>query len=141
MSVLYVAGFGCRRGCSEASLRTLLDSALREHGLCAEQIDGLATIDTKRAESGLSALAQTLGLALTLLPAAQLAMFAPRLTHRSQKVLENTGIAGVAEAAALALAETLAQSEQQGGQRAELIIEKRKNADATFALAKVFFGQ
>ncbi len=60
----------------------------------------------------------------------QLRDYAERVSEVADIVL-NTAGTNVAEASALAGAEML------GGQRAELIIRKCKNSDATFALAAI----
>ncbi|MGH8436050.1 MAG: cobalamin biosynthesis protein [Pseudomonas sp.] len=126
---LYIAGLGCRRGCSEAALRELLEQTLPAYGLRLTDLNGLASIEHKRTEPGVLALAQTLGLPLVFFPAAQLAAFDSRLTQHSAIALRATGCAGVAEASALAQAEALS------GRRAELLISKHSNASASFALA------
>ncbi len=59
----------------------------------------------------------------------QLAQYQARLSHQSQIAFERTGCYGVAESAALALAEQLAQAP------ATLLISRQKYAQATFALA------
>ncbi|HSB95307.1 MAG TPA: cobalamin biosynthesis protein [Spongiibacteraceae bacterium] len=133
-STNYYAGLGCRSGCSEISLRRLLEQALQDHGLTLDLLDGLATIDSKRNEPGLQALAQSLHLPLTFFSTQQLAQFDDRLSETSAITLRITGSTSVAEASALALAE-LALARQGSGRRGQLIIAKRKNADATFALA------
>jgi len=130
----YFAGLGCRRGCSENSLRELLESALREHGLDPDQLGGLASIDLKFDEPGLLALAKTLNLPLQLFSADQLAAFADRVTS-SAIVEREIGAANVAEASALAAAEAI--NKTHGNPRAELVIRKFKNAEATFALARI----
>ncbi|HXH01811.1 MAG TPA: cobalamin biosynthesis protein [Candidatus Competibacteraceae bacterium] len=125
-----VAGMGCERGCPEAVLRELLEHSLGEHGLYPGQLAALASIEIKRDEAGLLALAQRLGVPAVFYPAGQLDAYAARLTQRSEIVRRETGCYGVAEAAALAHAEALT------GTAAELLIPKRKNARATFALAR-----
>jgi cobalt-precorrin 5A hydrolase len=126
----YFAGIGCRRGCSENSLRTLLEQSLQQHGLQVHQVHGLASIDKKRDEDGLLALATTLKLPLQFFSTDQLTTFADRVAP-SAIVKREVGTANVAEACALAVAE------MHSDQRAELIIRKCKNADATFALARI----
>ena len=133
-SFSYYAGLGCRSGCSENSMRQLLEQALQDHGLTTDLLDGLASIDSKRNEPGLHALAHSLNLPLTFFSAQQLAQFDDRLSETSAITLRITSSTSVAEASALALAE-LALAGQRSGRRSELIIAKRKNADATFALA------
>jgi cobalt-precorrin 5A hydrolase len=130
----YFAGIGCRRGCSEASLRELLESALQAHSIPLETIGGIASIDSKRDEVGLNALAATLNIPLHFFPAAELNRFSDRVDAAALVVLLETGAANIAEASALALTEM--QTEQIG----ELIIRKCKNADATFALASPMYS-
>ncbi|MFT3931074.1 MAG: cobalamin biosynthesis protein [Spongiibacteraceae bacterium] len=127
---IYYAGFGCRRGCPEESLRELLEQSLHEQCLSVAQLSGLASIDSKHDEAGLCALARSLNLPLVFFSAAQLSIFANRCGESAPIILQTTGVANVAEASALALAET------HNGQHAELMIRKRKSSDATVALAR-----
>ena len=80
-------------------------------------------------EPGLGELAARLALPLLGLAADELRAYEARLSAPSEAARRATGCAGVAEAAALALAERL------GGRPAELLIAKRRSANATFALA------
>ena len=130
MSTRYVAGIGCRRGCSEQSLRELLTQSLSEHNLAVEQIAALASIDSKRDEAGLSQFANNLKISVLYFSAEQLRHYADRVSPAEEIVLNNAGT-NVAEASALAGAEVL------GGKNAKLIIRKRKNNEATFALAAI----
>ncbi|NWD72836.1 cobalamin biosynthesis protein [Pseudomonas gingeri] len=122
-------GLGCRQGCSASTLQALLEQALQAHGINLESIKGLASIDGKKTELGLLELAQRLNLPLVFFNAAELAPYQTRLSHRSNLAFEQTGCYGVAESAALALAEQLGQA------RANLLISRQKNPMATFALA------
>ncbi|MET1076997.1 MAG: cobalamin biosynthesis protein [Pseudomonas sp.] len=124
-----VAGFGCRRGCSEQALRELLERTLQSQGLPLQALDALASIDLKQTEPGLLGLARSLGLPLVCFSAEQLARFEPLLSRRSAIALRETGCAGVAEASALAQAEAL------GGRPATLLMEKLSSAEASLALA------
>ncbi|MES2821257.1 MAG: cobalamin biosynthesis protein [Pseudomonadota bacterium] len=124
-----VAGFGCRRGCSEQALRALLEQTLQAHGVPLAALDALASIEAKRDEPGLLALALGLGLPLVFFSAEQLARFESSLTRRSSIALRETGCAGVAEACALAQASAL------GDGPATLLIEKYSSAEASVALA------
>ena len=125
-----VVGLGCQRGCPASTLRALLDQALQAHQIALQQITALASIDLKRDEPGLIELAAQLGLPLTYFSSEQLAGFQPRLSHLSDIAFERTGCYGVAESAALALAEQLAQAP------ATLLISRQKYAQATLALAR-----
>ncbi len=126
-----VVGLGCQRGCELQALLALFDSALAEGGIERHSITALASIDLKQDEPGLLALAHTLNLPLHCFSAMQLAAFEGRLSHRSDIAFTHTGCYGIAESAALALAEQLA------GPPARLLITRKKTAQATFALACV----
>ncbi len=131
MTAIYIAGMGCRRGCDHATLQSLLALVLEEAQLSLTCLSALATLETKKDEAGITWLAQYLALPVHYFSAAQLAAYHERLQQPSQKVWDATGSAGIAEAAALALAESMS-----GGQ-ARLIIPKRSNALATIAIARV----
>ncbi|WP_166363079.1 cobalamin biosynthesis protein [Pseudomonas akapageensis] len=124
-----VAGFGCQQGCPASELGALLDRTLQEHHLPRSALTGLASIELKRNEPGLQELAAQLHVPLVFFSAAELARFEPRLSHRSALAHRHTGCFGVAESAALALAEQL------GGPPAELTAPRRTSAHATLALA------
>jgi cobalt-precorrin 5A hydrolase len=126
---LCVIGLGCQRGCPATVLRELIDSSLAERGMSLADISALASIDTKADEPGLLELAKGSGLKLVFFSADKLAPFEYQLSQRSQFAFDNTGCYGVAESAALALVEQLS------GSPATLMIRRRKNAKATFALA------
>jgi cobalt-precorrin 5A hydrolase len=129
-----VAGIGCARHCTRETLAELVNTTLEDHGIAPRQLNSLASIELKRNETGLLALAEELGLPIFFYPAADLLRYTERLSQKSEIVLRETGCYGVAEAAALAHAEGTA------GTPAELIIPKRKNAQATFALARAYAG-
>ncbi|WP_223513152.1 cobalamin biosynthesis protein [Pseudomonas sp. GL-B-19] len=124
-----VVGLGCQRGCPVSTLRALLDQALQAHQIGLHEIKALASIDLKRDELGLIELAAQLALPLTFFSSEQLAGYHPKLTHHSEIAFERTGCYGVAESAALALAEQLAQVP------VKLLISRQKYAQATLALA------
>lgn len=124
-----VVGLGCQRGCPASTLRALLDQALQAHQIGLHQIKALASIDLKRDEPALVELAEQLSLPLTYFSSTQLAGYEPQLSHHSQIAFERTGCYGVAESAALALAEQLTQTP------AKLLITRQKYAQATLALA------
>jgi len=124
-----VVGLGCQRGCPASTLRALLDQALQAHQIELRSITALASIDLKRDEPGLIELAAQLGLKVMYFTSDELAGYQPQLSHRSDIAFERTGCYGVAESAALALAEQLAQAP------AKLLISRQKYAQATLALA------
>ncbi|WP_030129041.1 cobalamin biosynthesis protein [Pseudomonas sp. QTF5] len=124
-----VVGLGCQRGCPVSTLRALLDQALQAHQIALREIKALASIDLKREEPALIELAEQLALPLMYFSSEQLAGYEPQLSHHSDIAFERTGCYGVAESAALALAEHLAQAP------AKLLIPRQKYAQATLALA------
>ncbi|SCZ31302.1 MULTISPECIES: cobalamin biosynthesis protein [unclassified Pseudomonas] len=128
---ILVVGLGCQRGCPASTLRALLDQTLLAHGIALDHVRALASIDLKRDESGLLELARQLALPLTCFSAQQLAGYQDRLSHRSEIAFERTGCYGVAESAALALADQL------GTKPATLLISRQKAPSVTLALALV----
>ena len=124
-----VVGLGCQRGCPTSTLRALLDQALQAHGIELKSIKALASIDLKRDEPGLQELAAQLALPLLYFSSDELAGYQSMLSHQSQIAYERTGCYGVAESAALALAEQLLQAP------VKLLISRQKYAQATLALA------
>jgi cobalt-precorrin 5A hydrolase len=131
---LLVAGVGCNRGCPLEPLLALLDQTLARHGLQRGDLRALASIELKRDEPGLHQLAETLGVPIRFYPAVVLNEYADRLSRKSEIVFRQTGCYGVAEAAALAHAERMVSHDY----RAELLIHKQKNADATLAVARIY---
>ncbi|TWI50988.1 cobalt-precorrin 5A hydrolase [Pseudomonas duriflava] len=129
---LYVAGLGCERGCPEGVLHALMEETLAAHSLTVTDVSGLASIALKSDEVGMLALARTLGVPIQFFEPDALNRYENQLTQRSAIVFRETSCYGVAEAAALALAE------QMTGGPAELVVPKHKNARATFALARAY---
>ena len=127
---MIVAGFGCRRGCTAAELRALLDRTLQQLVLPLAALAGLASSTHKRDEVGLLQLAADLGLPLVFYPAEQLAAWETQLSEQSPLARELTGAASVAEASALAAAA------QRTGRPAALLCHKQRSAAATLALAQ-----
>lgn len=126
---ILVVGLGCQRGCSVELLLALIDESLAFKGLAAGDVTALASLDLKACEPGLLALSDRLGVPLVCFSADELADFDAQLSHRSQIAFDATGVYGVAESAALALAARLLTASPV------LLIPRRKNSHATFALA------
>lgn len=127
--MILIVGLGCQRGCDVHTLLALLDATLAEGAVDRRRITALASIDLKQDEPGLIALSQLLQVPLQCFNAEQLAAYEGRLSHKSAVAFAHTGCHGIAESAALALAEHLAHAP------AHLLITRRQNAQATFALA------
>lgn len=128
MTALWV-GFGCRRGCSEQALHDLLAQILREQLLQWADLRGMASIDIKANEPGLRSLAKSLGLPFATYGVEVLAPYQDRLSHRSARSFAATGCQGVAESAALAMAEDSTACPSQ------LLVKRRYTAQATLAIA------
>lgn len=116
-------GVGCRRGVGAdeiyAHLREVFDAA----GLSMDAIGGLASVEDKRDEPGLLAVADELGVTPVFYPKDKLdAVDAP---NPSGTVLRRMGVGSVSEASAMLLAD--------GG---ELIVEKTKTRTVTLAVAR-----
>ncbi|MGQ7815878.1 cobalamin biosynthesis protein [Metapseudomonas furukawaii] len=124
-----VAGFGCRQGCTAAELGALLEACLAEAGVPAASLAALATREDRALEPGLWALAAERNLPLQGVAPEVLNALEARLNQPSERVRALAGSAGVAEAAALALADRLGQGP------AWLVLDKRRSARATCALA------
>ncbi|MFP3515649.1 cobalamin biosynthesis protein [Pseudomonas sp. SIMBA_077] len=124
-----IIGLGCRQGCSCDDLLALIQQALGQAALTLSSAHALASIDLKREEPGLIQLAARFNLPLEVFSAQQLEPYASRLSQHSKVAYEQTGCWGIAESAALALAEQL------GGTTAKLIIPRQSSVMATFALA------
>lgn len=124
-----VVGLGCRRGCSVESLLALIGQSLALEGLALSDVTALASLDLKASEPGLLALSERLDVPLVFFSADDLSAFEGQLSHRSQVSSAATGCYGVAESAALALAAQLLATPSH------LLITRRKNSHATFALA------
>ena len=119
----YVAGLGCRRGKSEEELEAFLQEKLTRCGVGVHELKALASIDLKKDEPGLAALAHKLGLPFLTYSAAEL-QEAPGDFTPSAFVKETTGVDSVCERAAVL---------SSGGQ---LVVRKVAENGMTFALAK-----
>lgn len=121
-------GMGCRQGCPASELLTLLAQGLQGNGLQAGDLAGIASLDNKRGEPGLLALARQLSLPLVFFSAQHVACFEPQLSQRSARAFAETGCHGVAESCALALA-------TENGP-ARLVVTRLQSAQATLAMAR-----
>ncbi|SDA44620.1 cobalt-precorrin 5A hydrolase [Pseudomonas sp. NFACC19-2] len=122
-----VAGLGCRRGCAQDELLTLLTHSLAQHELTVDNLAGLASIAHKLDEPGLRELAMHVNLQLTFFTPEALTLHQPEKAG-SPLIRSITGSPAVAEPCALALASRL-------GKAARLLGDKTRTANATCALA------
>ncbi len=117
-------GVGCERGAPAQDLIALADDTLSRHNLSPLAVAGIFSLDLKADEAAVHALAAHLGVPARFFSADQLQAEEPRLANPSEAVRREVGVAGVAEAAALAAA----------GPEGVLVAEKTKTRHATLAI-------
>ncbi len=120
-----VMGVGCERNTQPAELIALAEKVLSESHLSSASLAAIASIDIKSDEAALHAVAKHFGVPARFFAVAELVKETPRLKNPSDLVAKEVGVAGVAEAAALAGA----------GALSELIVEKTRSARGTCAVA------
>jgi cobalt-precorrin 5A hydrolase/precorrin-3B C17-methyltransferase len=123
-----VVGVGSARGVPAAEVGALIDEALASAGLAPEAVRYVATVDLKADEEGILQAAADRGWEVVTHPAEVLA--AVEVPNPSDIVRAEVGTPSVAEAAALRSADSY-------GRAAELVVEKRKSANATAAVARL----
>jgi cobalt-precorrin 5A hydrolase/precorrin-3B C17-methyltransferase len=122
----HVLGLGCERGTLPAEVLALAIAALDAAGIAAAELAAIASIDNRRHEPAILAVAAHFSVPVVFFDAPRLEEETPRLKNPSAKVFARVGCHGVAEAAALAAA----------GPDAELAVAKIKSAHATAAVAR-----
>lgn len=122
---MIVAGIGCRKGASAHDIGAVIADALTRAGFAADALDLIAAPEFKRGEHGVAAAAAALGVPLVLIAKADLEAAGARAETHSRRVLALTGVASIAEAAALAA----------GGPAARLVLPRVVVGPATCALA------
>jgi cobalt-precorrin 5A hydrolase/precorrin-3B C17-methyltransferase len=123
-----VVGVGAARGVSAGEVGGLIDTALAEAGLAPASVRCVATVDLKADERGLLEAARERGWEVVAYPARALA--AIEVPNPSKVVLAEVGTPSVAEAAAI-------HGARSYGRAAELVVDKRKSAAATVAVARL----
>jgi len=99
-----VAGIGCRKGAAAEQIGAAIAAALARCGLAADALNLLATSRAKGGEPGIRGAASTLGLPLIVVEQCALETAGARTATKSPRVLAQTGVPSLAEAAALAAA-------------------------------------
>ncbi len=94
------AGMGCKRGTGRDRLMAALLEAFREEGIFPETLAGIATIEDKRDEEGLLALAESLGVPFRWHERKEL-LQVPGTFSRSDFVWKTVGVDCVCERAAV----------------------------------------
>lgn len=120
-----IVGVGCRKGVTKRKLEVQLEPLLESHGLRKEQICMFASIDLKREEPGLAALADSYGVSFLTYPADRLKEV-EQVSSRSAFVEKTVGVDNVCERAALLA----------GGSDGELLLPKTAGDEVTFAFVR-----
>ena len=135
-----VLGLGCRRGASNRQVREAAETALREAKVSFLELSGIATIDRKRDEPALVALAARWRLPLLTYSAEELENVSGTYSN-SDFVRQTVGIGNVCErAAVLALTEQFSgelPEEAEGFDDRSLILRKKAEDGVTAAVAAV----
>ncbi|PTN33940.1 cobalt-precorrin 5A hydrolase [Desulfonatronum sp. SC1] len=117
-----VAGLGCHRGVSEASIITFVREVFDKNDLALPSLSALGTVQARIAEPGLHSAAAALGADVTFFSPEQLQ--AVRTPNPSETAARLVGTKSVCEAAALLLART-----------DTLVVTKTKGVELTLAVA------
>jgi len=121
-----VMGLGCERNAEASELIALAEKVLADSKLSPASLAAIASIDLKSDEAALHAVAAHFGVPARFFTVEELTKETPRLKNPSEIVAKEVGVAGVAEAAALAAA----------GSTSELIVEKTRSLHGTCAIAR-----
>ena len=119
-----VVGVGSSSGADAGGIEQLVTQALADAGLSVDAVGLVASVDLKRTEPGIVALADRLGVELRTFPAGTLAR--QDVPTPSAVVADAVGTPSVAEAAALVAA----------GPGADLVVAKQRSSEATVAVAR-----
>ncbi|MBB6222415.1 cobalamin biosynthesis protein [Rhizobium leguminosarum] len=123
----HVLGLGCERGTPSAEVLALAIAALEAAGIGGAELAAMASIDSRRQEAAILAVAEHFAVPALFFDAPRLEAETPRLKNPSEIVFISVGCHGVAESAALAAI----------GPDAELLLGKIKSAHATAAIARI----
>lgn len=123
----HVLGLGCERGTPSAEVLALAIAALDAAGIGGAELAAIASIDSRRQEAAILAVAEHFTVPALFFDAPRLEAETPRLKNPSEIVFARVGCHGVAESAALAAI----------GRDAELLLGKIKSAHATAAIARI----
>jgi cobalt-precorrin 5A hydrolase len=119
-----VAGIGCRRGTSAATIERWVGDVFADHGLALNSLAAVATVTLKADEPGLLQFTRARGVPLIAFPPDELAE-QPGIETPSEQVRAKIGIVAVAEPAALRAAGAT-----------QLLVPKQKGPGVTLALAR-----
>jgi cobalt-precorrin 5A hydrolase len=118
-----VVGIGCHKGTPAAEILGFIQETFKKEGLSLKSLKALATVELKKDEPGLQEAAARLGVEFLWFTKEELQ--GVTVPNPTPELLRLVGVVSVSEAAAL----------KSGG--VELILPKRKGANATLAVARV----
>lgn len=119
-----IAGMGCNRNTEKTEMKELLFEALRKFQLSPSSLAGIASIDIKKDEAGLIALAEELKLPLYFFSKTELETV-KNIENPSEMVKKHIGVSSVCEAAAILASDS-----------GNLIVPKHSVRNATVAIAR-----
>lgn len=117
-----VVGAGCTSSAQGAEIIGLVEATLDQHKLARQSLAAVASLDTKKAHSGLVEAANHFGVPLRVFTKREIEKERARLATPSDAVDEAIGVAGVCEAVAL--------------KAGALVVPKQIAASATCAIGK-----
>jgi cobalt-precorrin 5A hydrolase len=123
-----IVGIGCRRGTPAERIIAAIREALSESGIALEEVRLIASAEIKSDEAGLLAAAETLGIPIRFLSAAEIRTSAREFSH-SDFVAKKVNLPAVAEPAAL-----------MAGRRTRFICRKKMYNGITIALDREGFS-
>ena len=123
-----IVGIGCRRGTPAERIVAAIRAALTEAGIALDEVRLIASADVKADEPGLISAAETLGVPVRFIPAAEIRASSREFLH-SDFVEEKVNLPAVAEPAALL-----------AGRRTRLICRKKTYNGITIAIAREDFS-
>ena len=122
-----VAGIGCNKNTQAREIRDAVEKVFADHHLSMLSVAEFATVEDKKAETGLVSFARSFGKELVWFSADVLnEVDAPNMSPPSVYAQTHIGARGVAEPAALKAA----------GKSAHLVVPKQKIGNVTVAVAK-----
>ena len=121
---LYCVGIGCRKGAPGEQIYHILTEVMQEYNLAAEGIRSFASIDLKKEEAGILAVAGKWSLPFTTYTVAELQQVKGEFST-SEFVGQITGVDNVCERAALLAA----------GREGTLLVKKQARNGVTIAIA------
>lgn len=120
----WIAGIGCRKGCSCEAIVELLDDGLQIQGITRDDLRFLVSAQLKKDEPGLREAADILNIPLRFIHHDQIDFLSPVVQNYSF-VQQQTGLPGVAEPSALL-----------GGRNTRLCLSRIARNGVTLALAQ-----